>query len=191
MRSAGQSDGRRWCASFRDLDLHFWHGMSGFPPRGMWQPIPSWKMLVLLPRTQMVVKYGVCTMFYIRLYRVTHVWNLLVGHLPAFRQATATSKYVTKWRKYQKAGLENQLRWTIFLNTPWHKAMQYHMFSLDWTHLCWWNPLLWLTSQDGYGRLPDLNLPEKLFWEQPEPRSLGGLRVLWKTPWRWEMVILE
>lgn len=28
-----------------------------------------------------------------------------------------------------------------------------------------------LRQPDGYGRLPDLNLPEKLFWEQPEPRS--------------------
>lgn len=179
MRSVGQSDGRRWCASFRDLDLHFWHGIFGFPP---WYLAAN--SLFATKRTQRVVKYGVCTMFYVRLYWGTHVWNLLVGHLPAFRQATATSKYVTKWRKYQKAGLENPLRWTIFLNLPWHKAMQYHMFSLDWTLLCWWNTLLWLTSQDGYGRLPDLNLPEKLFWEQPEQRMgwlMGALENTMKV----------
>jgi hypothetical protein len=192
MRSAGQSDGRRWCASAtRDLDLHFWHGMSSFPP---------WYVAFFTlkdagfatKRTQRVVKYMVFVRCFIYVFTEGHMFGtfwldtcLLSAKLQQPR-STWQNEESTK-RQDWKINSAGPFFWTLLDIKPCNTI------CFPWTgHIFVGEiPLLWLTSQDGYGRLPDLNLPEKLFWEQPEPRSLGGLRVLWKTPWRWEMVILE
>ena len=175
MTSAGQSDGRRWCASFRDLDGR-WHGISGFPPGESGRKKPHQRCWFCYHELRWW-----WNMVFVRCFIYVFTEGHMFGTfwLDTCLLSAKLQQPRSTWQNEESTKRQDwkiQLRWTIFLNTR-HKAMQYHMFSLDWTHLCGWNPL-WLTSQDGYGRLPDLNLPEKLFWEQPEPRSLGGLRVL-------------